>query len=56
MMKAIICNTGTVRLLVDAKNVGLISNLKNIIRDIRDSGYWIHDKIIKAALKEAGES
>jgi len=47
--------TGTIRLLADAKKAGLINSLGDVLHDIRSSGYWIHDKIIQAAVKEAGE-
>lgn len=47
--------TGTVRLLTDAKKAGLINSLSDVLQDIRSSGYWIHEKIIQVAVKEAGE-
>jgi len=47
--------TGTVRLLVDAKNAGFISNITDILLDMKSSGYWIDEKIMRAAFKEAGE-
>jgi predicted nucleic acid-binding protein len=46
--------TGTIRVLVEAKKAGLIENLEASIQEIRNSGYWIHDKIIQRALKESG--
>jgi len=47
--------SGTIKVLSDAKKVGLINSLGDVLQDIRSSGYWIHDKIIQAAVKEAGE-
>lgn len=47
--------TGTVRLLIDAKNAGFINHLTDVLQDMKSSGYWIHDKIMHAAIKEAGE-
>lgn len=47
--------TGTVRLLTDAKKAGLISSVSGALQETRDTGYWIHDKIVQAALREAGK-
>ncbi|MDQ5988610.1 MAG: hypothetical protein CSYNP_04371 [Syntrophus sp. SKADARSKE-3] len=47
--------TGTIRLLIDAKRVGLIVNLADVLAEMKSSGYWIHDKIMQAAVKEVGE-
>ena len=46
---------GTVRVLLDAKNNGLISSVGSALRDIRRNGYWIHDTIVQRAMLEAGE-
>ena len=46
---------GSARILVEAKNRGLISNVRGALEDMRKGGYWIHDDIVKAALKQAGE-
>jgi uncharacterized protein len=48
--------TGTARLLIDAKKAGLISSVSDSLQKMRNTGYWIHEKIFQAALKEAGES
>lgn len=47
--------TGTVRLLIDAKNAGFINHLTDVLQDMKSSGYWIHDKIMHAAVKETGK-
>ena len=47
---------GTARVLVEAKRGGLLENVSEAIREMRASGYWIHDDIVKFALNEAGES
>ena len=46
---------GSARILVEAKHRGLISNVREAIEGMRSAGYWIHDDIIRAALKESGE-
>lgn len=46
---------GTVRVLVDAKQKGLLSNVGSALSEIRRNGYWIHDAIVQRALQEAGE-
>jgi len=47
--------TGTIRILIDAKKAGLISNLTVALQDMKSHGYWIHDKIIQAAINEVGD-
>ncbi len=46
---------GTARVLVEAKREGLLPEVGEAIRELREGGYWIHDDIVKLALKEAGE-
>lgn len=46
---------GTARLLIDAKEALIISNVKELLQQMRDAGYWIHDKIMEAAIKAAKE-
>lgn len=50
-METIVCNTG----LTEAKKAGLINNLTDALQDMKSHGYWIHDKIIQAAINEVGE-
>ncbi len=46
---------GTARILIEAKNKGMIDNVGGALKKIRDGGYWIHDDIMHFAMKEAGE-
>lgn len=46
---------GTARVLVEAKRDGLLRTVKGILLQMRDGGYWIHEDIVKFALREAGE-
>lgn len=46
---------GTARLLVDAKEALLVSSVKELLYQMRDTGYWIHENIIEAAVKAAKE-
>lgn len=47
---------GTVRILVEAKRNGLLAEVASSFKKLRQEGYWIHDTIIQAALREAGEA
>lgn len=46
---------GTIRILMNAKDAGLIPGIKEIIQQMRTNGYWIHDSIVDHALQIAGE-
>lgn len=46
---------GSARILVEAKNKGLIENVGSALQNIQDNGYWIGASIVEAALKMAGE-
>ena len=46
---------GSARILVEAKRKSLIDNVENLITGMRNGGYRIHDSIVDAILKEAGE-
>ncbi|MEM2843763.1 MAG: DUF3368 domain-containing protein [Candidatus Bathyarchaeia archaeon] len=46
---------GTLGVLKMAKNHGLISSVKNVIKDLLDEGYYIEDELIKTILQDAGE-
>ncbi len=48
-MASIVCNTGPLIALTGIHRLGLIFQM-------RDNGYWIHDHIIEASLKEANET
>ncbi len=47
---------GTARVLVEAKKKGLLPAIKSSLDLLRREGYWIHDAIVQAALREAGET
>ncbi len=46
---------GTARVLVEAKKNGLIENVERELRSMQARGYWIAEKIVCIACKEAGE-
>lgn len=46
---------GTIRILIDAKKMGFITNISELIEQMRANGYWIHGSIIEYALQVAGE-
>ena len=47
--------TGTLGVLIKAKQSGIISSVKNAITKILSNGFYINENIIKLALKQAGE-
>jgi predicted nucleic acid-binding protein len=47
---------GSVSILVEAKNRGLLDKVGDAIKSMRDGGYWIGDPIVAAALKRSGEA
>jgi predicted nucleic acid-binding protein len=46
---------GTARILVEAKRNGLLAEVAPALQELRRAGYWIHEDIVQAALREAGE-
>jgi uncharacterized protein len=46
---------GTVRILLDAKHVGLLKSIKEPLSEMLEQGYRLHKNIIEAALIQAGE-
>lgn len=46
---------GSARVLVEAKQQGLLKNVGKTIQAMRDNGYWIHERIVHYALEKAGE-
>ena len=46
---------GTARILVEARRRGLLAEVASSFKKLRQEGYWIHDTIVQAALREAGE-
>lgn len=47
--------TGTVGVLIKAKNRGIIKNLKPLLYELTEKDVWISDKLIDDILKQAGE-
>ena len=47
--------TGTLGVLIKAKQSGIISSVKNAITQIQSNGFYINENIIKIALKQVGE-
>ena len=46
---------GTARVLVEAKHHGFLKSVEKALCGMREGGYWIHESIVKTALREAGE-
>lgn len=46
---------GSARVLVEAKRHGHLASVETALAAMRQHGYWLHDKIIAAVLREAGE-
>ncbi len=46
---------GSARVLVEAKKRGLLADVGRELRAMREAGYWISDKIVAEALRQAGE-
>ena len=47
---------GTVRVLLEAKQSGLIDAIRQPLQSMREHGYHIHEDIVQAALRQAGEA
>ena len=48
--------TGTIGVLLKAKEKGYISSLKNILTELTEKGTWLNPKLISKALKIANET
>jgi predicted nucleic acid-binding protein len=46
---------GTARIVVEAKRKRLLPDIASQFQKLRQEGYWIHDSIAEAAMREAGE-
>jgi predicted nucleic acid-binding protein len=46
---------GSAGLLVEAKHQRLIPTVREALNGMRNAGYWIHDDIVKAALRRTEE-
>ena len=47
--------TGTIGILVKAKNKGIIKDLKSLLYELTEKDVWISDNLIDDILKQAGE-
>jgi hypothetical protein len=47
--------TGVVGLLIQAKRAGYIPQVLPLLHALRERGYWLSDRILKVAAKQAGE-
>ena len=47
--------TGTIGILLKAKKLGLIENLKKEVEALRETGFWISESLIRKILQEAEE-
>jgi len=47
--------TGTLGIIVSAKNKGIISSIKPVLNKLQHINFWVSEDLIKAALKESGE-
>lgn len=48
--------TGSLGILLKAKNHGLVPNLGDCISRMRERGIWMSDELVVAALRQAGEA
>jgi len=46
---------GTAGVLVQARKMGLIDSVRELLGELKQNGYWIHDNIVEVAVREAGE-
>lgn len=47
--------TGTLGVLLKAKKKGLIKEIKSLLNELLNRGFWISTELYNAVLKEAGE-
>ena len=46
---------GTARILIETRKKELLPAVAPLLEELRREGYWIHEDIVHAALREAGE-
>lgn len=46
---------GSGRILVEAKQAGLIDSVGPLIHAVRGNGYWLADRIVTEIMRQAGE-
>jgi len=47
--------TGTIGILIKAKHDGFIPSLKDVLEDLKDTGFWINKILYSNILREVGE-
>lgn len=47
---------GSLRILAEAKRLGVIPTVKPLVESLRTAGYWIDDKLVSLFLQEVGEA
>jgi len=47
--------TGTIGVLIKAKNKGIVKDLKSLLYELTEKEVWISDRLIDDILKQAGE-
>jgi predicted nucleic acid-binding protein len=47
--------TGTVGVVIKAKQVGFIPKVSPVVADLLEAGLWLHDSLIAEVLRQAGE-
>jgi len=47
--------SGTLGVLIKAKNDGLVKELKPLLKELREKNVWINETLMKDILKEVGE-
>lgn len=47
---------GTLRVLAEAKRLGLIPAVKPLVESLRATGYWLDEKLVSLFLQEVGEA
>lgn len=50
-----ISTTGLIGILLLAKEKGMVANVKTLVDELREHGYWLSDKIVEVAKQLAGE-
>ena len=48
--------TGTIGILIKAKKLGLITELKPLIFELREKGVWLSDSLIERILELTNET
>lgn len=52
--RAQIAVTGTVGVLIEAQRRGLVAEIRSLLDDLRQRGYWLSDELLEAAVRLGG--